>query len=201
MIMIDIFMKRGLALISVVFFWFPVFLALLLIFPSSGSSLWAIILVPAGAVSFAGAFLLLQRTVPKTTGRFFVFPLLLDLAAVIACGLYGLFILEAFPSGLTGEIWATTLLLLAPCSVAIFIFIPGENRVRRVSIWLGAFISSYSVLTIIFLFYGGFYPMLGLVYLYWLIGMPATGVCCLANAVFNEEKRSKPKALRGDLIR
>lgn len=177
-------MERGLALASVVFFWFPVFFALRLIFPYSGPVLWAIILVLAGAVSFAGAALLLHGAVPGLAGRYLVFPLLLDLVAVIAGGLYGLFIMKEFPGGLGGEIWADTLLLLAPCSAAVFISVPGESRVRSASICLAAFISSYSFLTILLLFYGRFEPMIGLVYLYWLIGMPVIGACYLACAFF-----------------
>lgn len=177
-------MRHGLILVSVVFFWFPVLIALTQIFPSSGSLLWAMILVPAGIISFAGATLLLHRTVSVSARRSLVYPLFLDLSTVIAGGLYGLFIMKAFPSGLTGEIWATTLLLLAPCSVAIFISIPGESLVRSASIYLAVFISAYSILTIIFLIYGHFEPMLGLTGYYWFAGMPVIGICYLACAAF-----------------
>jgi hypothetical protein len=78
--------------------------------------------------------------------------------------------------------------MLAPCSVEVFSFPPIRGTVRSASIYLAAFISVDAVLTIFFLSGGGYLPMFGLLYTYWLFGMPIIGVCYLACALLYRKK-------------
>jgi len=169
-------MKHAPALASAVFFWWPI-----LLFWGFHSILWIVILIPTGMVSFVGSVLLFRESVTDSTRRYLNLPFCMDILTVLATGLLSFNLLGSFPMGPSGELWAFTLLMLAPCSAAVFYSIPKGGRVRETSMYLAIIISAYSVITAILLLYGGYLPMFGLLYLYWMFGMPIIGVLFLVN--------------------
>ncbi len=136
---------------------------------SSGGStlfLWIVILIPTGMVSFVGSVLLFRESETDSTRRYLNLPFCMDILAVLATGLLSFNLLRSFPMGPSGELWAFTLLMLAPCSAAVLYSIPKGGRVWEASMYLATFISACSIITAIFLLYTGYLPMLGLLYLY-----------------------------------
>ena len=170
-------MKHAPALASAVFFWWPI-----LLFWGFHSILWIVILIPTGMVSFVGSVLLFRESGTDSARRYLLLPFCVDILAVFATGLLSFYYFRSFPLGMSGELWAFTLLMLAPCSAAVFYSIPKGGRVRETSMYLAIIISAYSVITAILLLYGGYLPMFGLLYLYWMFGMPIIGVLFLVNA-------------------
>ncbi len=183
-------MKQGLALASAVFFWEPIAEILSLIFPFSGPILWIPALIPTCVVSFVGSVILIYEARTDSVRRYLVLPFCLDTLVVLATSLINFYIQRSFPEGAGGMLWAFALLMLAPCSAAVFFSIPTGGTIRSVSIYTVTIISAYSVLTTFFLSIGGYLPMLGLVYIYWLFGMPIIGLCFLARAFLREEVHS-----------
>lgn len=183
-------MKYALALASAVFFWMPIASLLILIFPFGGFSTWLGALVSTCVISFIGSILLLIGARLDPARFYWLIPFCLIIFAVLAAGVasFFLFSLGSFPEGTSEIFLAIQLLMLAPCSVAVFLSLPLRGTVRSASIYLATFVSAYSVMTTFFLFSGGYFPMLGLLYLYWLFGMPIIGVCYLACAVLYRKK-------------
>jgi len=159
-------MKHALALVSAVFFWWPITLFLLLIFPFGGSVVWIAALIATGVVSLIGSVIVFLRQ--PTGPHYLVFPLCLDIILVLVTGLTSFYMSGSFPVDTVATFWAFALLILAPTSAAVFFSIPTKSTVRSVSVNLAAFISAYSVLTMILLLYASYEPMLGLLYIYWL---------------------------------
>ncbi len=183
-------MKYALALASAVFFWMPIASLLILIFPFGGLLTWFGALVPTCVISFIGSILLLMGARPDPSRFHWLIPFCLITFAVLAAGvaIFSLFFLGSFPKDTSETFLAILLLMLAPCSVAVFSSLPLRSTVRSASMYLATFVSAYAVLTTFSLFSGGYLPMLGLLYLYWLFGMPIIGVCYLACAVFYWKK-------------
>jgi len=193
-------MKHALALASAVFFWMPIASLLILIFPFGGLSTWFGALVPTCMISFTGSILLLIGARLDSSRFYWLIPFCLMTFAVLAAGvaIFFLFFLGSFPEETSETFLAMLLLMLAPCSVAVFLSFPIRGTVRSASIYMGTFVSAYSVLTTFFLFIGGYLPMLGLLYLYWMFGMPIIGVCYLACAFLYRKKERAGYEKTGD---
>jgi hypothetical protein len=176
-------MKHSLALVSAFFFWWPVTEILILLFPYSGSVVWIAALIPTGVVSLTGSILLFHVTTDSIR-RYPAVLLCLDIFLVLVTGLASFYLSGSFPANSPAIFWAFALLVLAPVSAAVFFSIPPDSLARSVSINLGALISAYSMLTMILLLYAGYEPMLGLLYIYWLFGMPILGISFLARAYY-----------------
>jgi len=170
-------MKPALALASAVFFWWPI-----LLFWGFHSILWIVVLIPTGMVSFVGSVLLFREPGTDSARRYLLLPFCVDILAVFATGLLSFYSFRSFPMGIRGEFWAFTLLMFAPCSAAVFYSIPKGGRAREISMYLAIILSAYSGITVFFLLFAGYLPMFGLLYLYWMFGMPIIGVLFLVNA-------------------
>ena len=172
-------MKPALALASAVFFWWPI-----LLFWGFHSILWIVVLIPTGMVSFVGSVLLFREPGTDSARRYLLLPFCVDILAVLVTGLISFYNVQSFPVGPGGELLTFSLLMLAPCSAAVFFSIPKAGRIREASIYLATIISAYSIITAIFLLYAGDLPMFGLLYLYWMFGMPIIGILFLVNACY-----------------
>ena len=178
-------MKHGLALASAVFFWWIIYEILILIFPFSGPMIWIPALIPTCVVSFVGSVILISEARTDSVRKYLLLPFCLDTLVVLSTSLISFYIMRSFPEGTAGMLWAFALLMFAPCSAAVFFSIPTGGTIRSVSIYTVTIISAYSVLTTFFLSIGGYLPMLGLVYIFWLFGMPIIGLCFLASGFRN----------------
>lgn len=170
-------MKYALALASAVFFWWPI-LSLWAFHPI----LWVIIMISTGMVTLVGSVLLFYESKTDSTRRYLNLPFSIDILALLVTGLLSFSISGSFPMGPIGELWAFTLLILSPCAAAVLFSIPESGRFRETSLYLAALVSAYSGITAVLLLYGGYIPMLGLLYFYWMLGMPIIGVLFLLNA-------------------
>lgn len=183
-------MKYSLVLASAVFFWMPVTYALLLVFPYSGPVLFTAVLIATCALSIAGILLiLLSGKFTKPVQRYLVVPLILDLLAVLMSGVFLVIIGGSIPRGIPESCWAcwaAGILLLAPCSMAVFHAIPADSRVRFVSIALTAIMCVPAITAMVILVrdfpHGMFESALGMMAIYWIVCMPVIGVCYLAMA-------------------
>jgi uncharacterized protein YhhL (DUF1145 family) len=183
-------MKYPLALASAVFFWMPVTYALLLVFPYSGPTLFTTVLIATCALSIAGILLiLLSEKFTKPVQRYFIVQLILDLLAVLMSGVLLALIGGSIPRGIPESCWAgwaAGILLLAPCSMAVFYVIPADQRVRSVSIALTAIMCAPATIAMVILVrdfpHGMFESALGMMAIYWIACMPVIGVCYLAMA-------------------
>ena len=183
-------MKYPLALVSGVFFWMPVTYALLPIFPYSGPVLFTAVLIATCALSVAGILLILfSGEFVKPVQRHLVVPLILDLLVVLMSGVLLALIGGSIPRGIPESCWAgwaAGILLLAPCSMAVFYVIPADQRVRSVSIALTAIMCVPATIAMFILVrdfpHGMFESALGMMAIYWIACMPVIGVCYLAMA-------------------
>jgi hypothetical protein len=183
-------MKYPLALASAVFFWMPVTYALLLVFPYSGPTLFTTVLIATCALSIAGILLiLLSGKFTKPVQRYFIVPLILDLLAVLMSGVFLVIIGGSIPRGVPEPCWAgwaAGILLLAPCTMAVFYAIPADPRIRSGSLALTAIMCVPAAIAMIILVrdfpHGMFESALGIMAIYWIVCMPVIGVCYLAMA-------------------
>jgi len=182
-------MKYLLALTSAVFFWMPVTYALLLVFPYSGPFLFTAVLIATCALSIASTLFILSGRFTKPVQRYLVVPLVLDLLAVLMFGVLLVLIGGSIPrgipeSGLIGL--AAGILLLAPCSIALFYSTPAASRARSVSIALTAIMCIPAATAMVFMIrdfpHGTFESALGLMAVYWIVCMPIIGICYLVTA-------------------
>jgi hypothetical protein len=187
-------MKYLLALTSAVFFWMPVTYALLLVFPYSGPFLFTAVLIATCALSIAGTLFILSGRFTKPVQRYLVVPLVLDLLAVLMFGVLLVLIGGSIPrgipeSGLIG--WAAGILLLAPCSMAVFYAISADRRIQSVSIALTAIMCVPAATAMVFMIrdfpHGTFESALGLMAVYWILCMPVIGACYLAMAWYAKD--------------
>lgn len=182
-------MKYPPALASAVFFWMPITYALLPVFPYGGPVLFTAVLIATCALSIAGILLLLSGKFTKPVRRYLVVPLILDLFAVLMAGvllaLSGGSISRGVPESCWAG-WAAGVLLLAPCSLAVFSAAPADPRVRSVSIALTAIMCIPAATAMVLLVrdvpHGMFESALGIMAIYWIVCMPVIGVCYLAMA-------------------
>ena len=183
-------MKYPLALASAVFFWMPVTYVLLLVFPYSGPVLFTVVLIATCALSLAGGIrLILSGKFTKPVRWYLVVPLILDLLAILMLGVFLVLIGESIPRGIPESCWASWaagILLLAPCSMAVFYAIPADQRVRSVSIALTAIMCVPATTAMAILVrdfpHGMFESALGMMAIYWIACMPVIGACYLAMA-------------------
>ena len=181
--------KYPLVLTSAIFFWMPVTYALLLVFPYSGPFLLTAILITMCTLSIAGTLLILLGRFTKPLQRYFIFPLILDLLAILMFGVFLFRIGGSISRGIPGSGWiglAAGILLLAPCSIALFYAIPAASRARSVSIALTAIMCIPAATAMVFMIrdfpHGTFESALGLMAVYWIVCMPIIGICYLAMA-------------------
>jgi hypothetical protein len=170
-------MKYALVLTSAVFFWWPI-LSVWVFHPI----LWVIVMISTGVISLIGSVLLLFESGTDSTRRYLNLPFSIDILALLVTGLLSFYYSRSFPMEPLGELWAFSLLILSPCATAVIFSIPRDGRFRETSIYIVAIISAYSAITAILLLFGGYIPMLGLLYFYWMLGMPIIGVVFLVNA-------------------
>jgi hypothetical protein len=182
-------MKYPPALASAVFFWMPITYALLPVFPYSGPALFTAVLIATCALSIAGILLILSGTFTKPVQRYFVVPLILDLLAVLTAGVLLALSGGSIPRGVPEFCWAgwaAGILLLAPCSLAVFSAVPADPRVRSASIALTAIMCVPAAIALALLVrdfpHGMFESALGIMAIYWIVCMPVIGVCYLAMA-------------------
>lgn len=183
-------MNYPLALASAVFFWMPVTYALLPVFPYNGPVLFTAVLIATCALSIAGILLiLLSGKFTKPVQRYFIVLLILDLLAVLMSGVLLVIIGGSIPRGIPESCWASWaagILLLAPCSIAVFYAIPTDQRVRSVSITLTAIMCVPATIAMVILVrdypHGMFESALGMMAIHWIVCMPVIGVCYLAMA-------------------
>mgnify|MGYP006874221729 FL=1 len=181
--------KYPLVLTSAIFFWMPVTYALLLVFPYSGPFLLTAILITMCTLSIAGTLLILLGRFTKPLQRYFIFPLILDLLAILMFGVFLFRIGGSISRGIPGSGWiglAAGILLLAPCSIALFYAIPAASRARSVSIALTAIMCIPAATALVILIqdflHNTFDSALGLMAVYWIVCMPIIGICYLAMA-------------------
>lgn len=181
--------KYPLVLTSAVFFWMPVTYALLLVFPYSGPFLLTAILITMCTLSIAGTLLILLGRFTKPLQRYFIFPLILDLLAILMFGVFLFLIGGSIPRGIPGLGWigwAAGILLLAPCSIALFYATPAASRARSVSIALTAIMCIPAATALVILIQDFLHntidSSLGLMAVYWIVCMPIIGICYLAMA-------------------
>lgn len=180
-------------MVSAVFFWMPAAICLRLFLPYSGSFLMALSLVLAGVVTLIGSVLLLSEVVRKSGRSYMSVPVCLDTIAIVAAGSVVLFSGKSFlsdPVNVVETISIVGLALLAPCSAVLFYALPEKNTVTRISIALSSLIGIFAVFVILLTLKDlsvrpTIHAMLGVLWLYWLIGMPVIGMCYIANAVSN----------------
>ena len=181
--------KYPLVLTSAIFFWMPVTYALLLVFPYSGPFLLTAILITMCTLSIAGTLLILLGRFTKPLQRYFIFPLILDLLAILMFGVFLFRIGGSISRGIPGSGWiglAAGILLLAPCSIALFYSPPAASRARSVSIALTAIMCIPAATALVILIqdflHNTFDSALGLMAVYWIVCMPIIGICYLAMA-------------------
>ena len=181
--------KYPLVLTSAIFFWMPVTYALLLVFPYSGPFLLTAILITMCTLSIAGTLLILLGRFTKPLQRYFIFPLILDLLAILMFGVFLFLIGGSISRGIPGSGWiglAAGILLLAPYSIALFYSTPAASRARSVSIALTAIMCIPAATALVILIqdflHNTFDSALGLMAVYWIVCMPIIGICYLAMA-------------------
>lgn len=181
-------LRLALALTSAIFFSMVATVFSMLILQDSSPVLFPAIVLTACIISMAGAVILLSdpRTVPVR--RYLIVPILPDLSMIFIFGLAGFF------GSVTSVVFGIGILLLAPCSLAVFISLPKGGAIRPASVVLT---SAICILAAVFLIiamqdnlHGAIDPNLawGVISLYWMTGMPVIGICYLANAVFIKKR-------------
>ena len=178
-------------LVSAIFFWMPVLFCLNFVFPYSGSSIFVISLVLTGAMTFFGSILYLLGISHKNRKFYLAVPFCIDALVIVIAGSMAIFYGESFlsdPVNIIDTAAIVALALLAPCSAALFYSLPEHGRVTRISIALSLLISVLAILSIVFTLRDltirpTIHAVLGLLGLYWMIGMPLIGICFIANAV------------------
>lgn len=173
-------------LISAIFFWMPVMYMILAVFPFKGPYLFEVVPIIAGTVSMAGAVLFMLVGNLDSARRFLVIPLFLALSAIVITGIMGIMCWGITPPPLIDGIRGIGFLLLAPCSLIIFLIVHVSERIRTVSLALTLAITGVALLGIWFVAKDlprTIMPSLGLLGYYWIIGMPIIGICFLAWAI------------------
>ncbi len=187
-------MKRIiLVFVSAIFFWMPAAICLRLFLPYSGSFLMACSLVLAGVATLIGSVSLLSEAVRKSGKSYLSVPFCIDTLAIVVASSMVLLSGKSFlsdPVNVVETITIVGLTLLAPCSAVLFYSLPEKNTVTRVSIALSSLIGVFAVFVILITLKDlsirpTIHAMLGLLWLYWIIGMPVIGMCYIANAVSN----------------
>jgi len=193
-------MKFELALISIVFFLFIPMSPLIGIFysiifllggeiPSSSNLTLYATLVIISTISFIGSILLLITARNNSLKYYWLIPLCLTIFAVFTVGVASF--LKLFSADTNTILLGIVSLMLAPCSLPVFLSHPISGRVRSISVSLTGGLSLYSVLATIFIVdqfikFGdkGFDGIIGLLGFYWMYFMPIIGVLFLVNALY-----------------
>jgi hypothetical protein len=192
--------RLSLACISAIFFfWMPVLFCLHYFFPHSGSLLIAISLILTGTVTLLGSVLYLSGIIDKRHRFYLAVPLCADaLVIVIAAStafLYGKSFLSD-PINTAETIAIIALALLAPCSTALFYSLQKKESVTQVSTILSLAVSIFALFTILFVLRdmassrSTIHAMLGLLGLYWYVGMPLIGICWIVNAISGRSRQA-----------
>jgi hypothetical protein len=184
--------------VSAIFFWMPAVICLRFFLPYSGSFLMAVAMVLTGAVTLIGSVLLLSEVSRKNRKFYLAVPFCIDTLVIVAAGAMVFLTGKPFlsdPVSMAETISIVALALLALCSAMWFYSLPEKGTVTRISIALSLLIGVFSVFVIIltlrdFSIRPTIHAMLGLLWLYWLIGMPAIGMCFIASAVLDRDDRS-----------
>lgn len=177
-----------------------IFSAIFPAFPRKGQILHEGILIVLTVISITGVFLMRNGKTARFRPGYV--PLLCSLIVVLATEIYGLLALGT-PAGfgrsniMLEGVEAIGTLLLAPSALVFFIVMPGCDRFRSVVTGLTMAITGVAVLGIWLVVKDlprAIDPALGLVGLYWFIGMPLIGLCFVACAVSgkNREKGDAP---------
>ena len=150
-------MKYELALASPLFFWFPCSMLFGLL-TNIGNFFQFPILIATGLISLIGSVLLLIKAKKERLRFYRIIPLCINVIMVIAAGVVLFLSKPSWTEGVGAILWAIILLMLAPCSGAVFSSLPESVRFRSASLNLTAAVSVYSVFTIYTVIYGGFNP-------------------------------------------
>lgn len=184
---------------SAIFFWMPAAFCLHYFFPHSGPFLMVISMVLAGVVTFIGTTLHLSSVIHKDRNNFYLgVPFYTAIMLIVALGLFIILTDKPFlsdPINVTETVLIIVLALLAPFSVALFYSIPKKGSVTQVSTILSLAVSIFALFTILFVLRDlvssrpTIHAMLGLLGLYWYVGMPVIGICCIANAISGRSRQ------------
>ena len=199
-------MKYELALVSPVFFLFPIgvlfgwiinsIIALLgREIPTDSSLTFFLPLVIIIAISFIGSILLLITARNNSSRYYWLIPLCMTLFGVIVAGVVTFF--ELFSGDTSILFIGIALLMLVPCSIPVFLSLPISSKVRSIALALTTGFSIYSItVTIViiakFIIFGEADFELEVVYLaiYWMFLMPIIGLCYLACAFVSPKTAS-----------
>jgi hypothetical protein len=191
-------MKYELALTSIIFFWMILSSLLIRIFyaiismvggeiPSGSYLTWYAPLVIISTISFIGSVLLLITARNNSFKYYWLIPLCLTILALLVVGVDSF--LKLFSADTNMILLGIMSLMLAPCSLPLFISLPNGGWVRSISLSLTGGLSLYSVLATIFIVdqfikYGDniFDGIIVLLLLYWMFFMPIIGVLFIVNA-------------------
>ena len=155
--------------------------------PSGSYLTWYTPWVLFSTISFIGSVLLLSTARNISLKYYWLIPLCLTISALLVVGVASF--LKLFSGDTNMALLGIVSLMLAPCSLPVFLFLPKSGWVRSISIGLAGGVSSYSVLATTFIVgefikYGenSFDGIIALLLLYWVFLMPIIGVLFLVNA-------------------
>jgi hypothetical protein len=158
-----------------------------------GSYLFSAVFIVTCTISTIEAVFLLFEQSVKPVIRPLIILIVLDLIIVLASGVVGYYNSGGIINdGINEKVRAIGLLLLAPCSLALFLSVPTNERVRSASIVLTLVtcapvaIAFFIVMDLVVRnpYYGIIESRIGLLAPYWFIGMPIIGLCYLGSAAY-----------------
>lgn len=195
--------KISLALASAIFFitWFiglvSVIFRLTSIIPTSPYLLIAII-EPLSIISLFGSVLFLLEAKKSRDRWYLALPMCITVSMITMVNLLIYLSGKPFlsdPIVAVETLWIALLALLAPCSVLFFL--SRHSRLTNGCVAASSVVSIFSIFSMLLALQEimtsarpSIHAFIGLLILYWLIGMPIVGICLLASAIYGNSPGS-----------